>query len=531
MYSFKTKLFFLSLLLSFLLTPNLFAQNLGGVVTSNHCGTTLHREGITISIDFPGPYSGDTETYADGSWSYALQSSDPAGLYKITVQGAGSVPSQYTIYKGDPNNLQMDFLIDYEISAPITIDECAGSFSEQATLSPDFYQTIVDCNPAPDGTANFLTFYWNLMEEFGDDIDSSGWPAAVDFPGCARYVLYEATPSGFVQIAANEWRKCIDPIRDCQLDFDFTWSVPPGIINPGNYKIELLAGCCSGSSCKVKRTPTLNIIRQEGYFTYVTPPSQTDVTFDYLTSSVPDAASGTDSTTDGLEPFAPTGPGPALGDVTCGVDAQITGGTQVSEMVYTIREVTCGTSDANGPVIYEETVPLQSGQVPENFFFSEFESDVPSPIGGFFNYFELPENRGSDNCYAITVTAINDCGSFSETGFFTIVDESVCTGCYTQDDSQSAVAEADDRNANLDAKVTDLSVYPNPVNNYLQLEYPINYGEGNVQISTADGAVVLTRKLNITGFSALDFSKFTAGIYYVTVATDTERLVSRFVKL
>ncbi len=76
-----------------------------------------------------------------------------------------------------------------------------------------------------------------------------------------------------------------------------------------------------------------------------------------------------------------------------------------------------------------------------------------------------------------------------------------------------------------------VSLYPNPTNAGITLDFSKNLGEVNVQIATISGQVVLDKNIEGgIGSTSLDTSKLSTGIYFANIITADANTVIKFIK-
>ena len=197
---------------------------------------------------------------------------------------------------------------------------------------------------------------------------------------------------------------------------------------------ELQYGCCDRDG-----KPQQLLAKKYGLMHYVSNPEAPDVAFDFLASlTVDELNNAGDNPVDGLEPISAVQPGPALGPFSIGIDATISGGNFLDEVTYTIDEVDC-IGFPTPITIFETTVFVPDGNQPENFLFLDQFTDpnvIDPQTGEETPWFAVVANT-EDKCFRATVTVANQCGSFSNSSYFTITED--CYYCFTNDDGNGFI--------------------------------------------------------------------------------------------
>jgi Secretion system C-terminal sorting domain len=75
----------------------------------------------------------------------------------------------------------------------------------------------------------------------------------------------------------------------------------------------------------------------------------------------------------------------------------------------------------------------------------------------------------------------------------------------------------------------DFVLYPNPANNYIQIQSPANLPIESYMIMDAMGRIVMTRQASSSGFT-IDISSLDAGIYIITMKTDKGLTTKKIIK-
>ena len=76
----------------------------------------------------------------------------------------------------------------------------------------------------------------------------------------------------------------------------------------------------------------------------------------------------------------------------------------------------------------------------------------------------------------------------------------------------------------------NLSLFPNPTNGDMTIDFARNFGQTNVQITSITGQAIMEASVNGLGSSVIGTSRLAAGIYFAQVSTENATTVIKFVK-
>ncbi len=103
-----------------------------------------------------------------------------------------------------------------------------------------------------------------------------------------------------------------------------------------------------------------------------------------------------------------------------------------------------------------------------------------------------------------------------------------CAGGWTQWGAKYEFTTAASFVANNRLASNDLQLYPNPASDQLTLDFGKEI-EGTIQIMNANGRQV--RSINISGFNqTIDVSDLTTGFYFLSINTENNQLIEKFIK-
>ncbi len=426
------------------------SQLIGGTVFRNICGERVPLVGAKVFIDHPGPYIDHVFSGENGEWSYLITSGDPIGQYIIGVsEPAGASPGYYLFYKGSPSNMNMNFEIDgIDIESPLYMVDCYDGDPGPTALSPGEATVFAGCEEE-----SLLHVYWDVLEELGLEEDCDLTP----FPGCARLQVFKSNADGEITsprpVQKGVWVSEVD-CRDLCAPSTISITMEPGL-KDGYYLFVLEFGCCEGEEPVILDT-------QQGLVLYVSDPEPVDVDFAFIVSNTVDALNGSDPI-DGLEATSDVSPGPALGPLSIGIDANIISGTFLESITYTVEEVDC--NGFGQPILlFEKSIPANDGVQPANFLFLDQFLD---PATGQ-PYFFVNENT-IGKCFRATVTVANICGKASKSSFFTITES--CQFCMVQEQQEVAGRAAFKTKTGSPLNNMEVNIFPNPSEEEARAEF------------------------------------------------------------
>jgi hypothetical protein len=505
-------------------TPkNTFAATISGYVFNSCTNQPIANATIYISNNWPGA-SFNVSTNSSGYWSFHFSNfGDPAGLYFIEVgqpQGASNYHS-YTHPGGNQSNMNLFVLPDiYDVEInqtpvsnlntpwyPLTLCE-----EEQNCL-----QIIDNSESVPDGT------YCYKVMLFGAAVDNQSSSLLAE-SNCYSY---------------NEERPNVGTANSCGAGTYGTFDLSALLgssevpIIPGKvYHFEVKQFCCS-EGCD----PEVSYVNTKKIYFRINGIGEVDVDFNFIASLPVDALNNQgDNPSDGLEPTSSVLPGPALGDISIGVDANVLAGSNILESItYTIDEINCN-NGGNPITIFEETLPLTTGQQPANYLFL---TEFLDPITGLPWFFVDANTLGK--CFELTVTVTNECGAVSNSSFFTITE--TCNFCLidNQDDSYQSLMSINDASS-LDAakeiesatltSIDILTIYPNPASQKIMLQVN-NHLEGLTDIWIRNSTGQMLQQLQIPNGTTISYNldKLSNGFYFVEyIDSQGKRKFQKFVK-
>lgn len=475
------------------------SQFISGQVLRRVCGEKIPVAGAQVFIDHPGPLGGHVFTDDNGYWSYLILESDPEGQYLIRLTDFSStIPPYYLINQGDPSNTNMNFIVNgLDIQTPPYIVDCYDGEPAPMALTPDEPTVFAAC-----GEETLPLVYWDVMGELG--LDGEGCDLE-SFPGCARLLIYEATAEGEISpepIQEGEWISEVDCRDLCAPSMVGIIAEPD--LEDGYYLFELQYGCCGS------REGPVILDTQRGLVHYVSEPEAVDVDFDFLVSLTVDGLNGSDPL-EGLEPISNIPPGPALGPLSIGIDANIINGSFLENITYTVEEVNCLTGQ-EGIIIFEKTIPASDGNQPENFLFLDQFLDPDTGLPYFF----VDENT-IGKCFRATVSVSNVCGTESQSSYFTITE--ACQFCRPQDSPFPVQPEVARGSTDSELNNVHLNVFPNPVRKEAQAEIFLPTSALiNLQLIDLSGQVVFHHQNNFDkGIHTLSLplTGLPSGIYFL----------------
>ncbi|MCB9037208.1 MAG: T9SS type A sorting domain-containing protein [Lewinellaceae bacterium] len=483
------------------MTPVLgMSQFISGQVLRRVCGEKIPVAGAQVFIDHPGPLGGHVFTDDNGYWSYLILESDPEGTYKIDlVEFSGTIPPYYLIDQGDPKNTNMNFIVNgLDIQTPLYIVDCYDGEPAPMALDSDEPTVFAAC-----GEETLPLVYWDVMGELG--LDGEGCDLE-SFPGCARLLIYEATAEGEISpepIQESEWISAVDCRDLCAPSMVGIIAEPD--LEDGYYLFELQYGCCDS------REGPVILDTQRGLVHYVSEPEAVDVEFKFLASNMVDILNGNDDPTDGVEETSDIGPGPELGPLTIGIDADIIDGNFLESITYMIEEVEC--NGFGQPILlFEKTIPASDGVQPANFFFLDhfFDTSTDQP------YFYVDANT-IDKCFRTTITVSNVCGEVSKSSYFTITE--TCQFCRPQEGQPAFQTWESEVNNNPTSNDIQLNVYPNPFKQDTQLEIILTIpAPVSLRIRNLSGQVIRSWLFDLEeGIHSfpLSLAEIPSGMYFV----------------
>lgn len=417
------------------------SQLIGGTVFRNICGERVPLVGAKVFIDHPGPYIDHVFTGENGEWSYLITSGDPIGQYIIGVaEPDGASPGYYLLYKESPSNMNMNFEIEgIDIQTPLYMVDCYDGGPGLTALSPGEATVFAACEEE-----SLLHVYWDVLGELGLEEDCDLTP----FPGCARLQVYKSNAAGEITsstpVQKGGWFSEVD-CRDLCSPSAVSITLEPGL-KDGYYLFVLQYRCCEGEEPVILDT-------QQGLVQFVSNPEPVDVDFNFIASLTVDNLNGSDPI-DGLEATSDVRPGPALGPLSIGIDANIISGTFLESITYIIEEVDCS-AGLNPILLFEQSIPANDGVQPANFLFLDqfLDPDTGEP------YFFVNENT-IGKCFRATVTVSNVCGEASKSSFFTITES--CQFCLVQEQQEVAGRAAFKTKTGFSLNNKEVTIFPNP---------------------------------------------------------------------
>ncbi len=418
-----------------------------------------------------------------------------------------------------------------DVETPIRISDCAGGVVSNLILDENIPTPVVVCDETTLQSL-FLQVHWNAIDEYYGD----GVPIPCDLvpiPVCARIVAFVADQNGnklsnipFQVGDLYEFETdCREICATAQVQLDL--QTPP----TGFYLFELQMNCCGGTGTggnfEVKKTGLLHFSTEPGF---------PDVDFDFIASlSVDDLNNQGDNPIDGLEPTSTILPGPELGPLSIGVDASVTGGSFLETITYTIEEVSC-LNGGNAAIIFEEILPLSTGQQPENYLFIDQFLDPGTGDPWFF-----VDANTVGKCFKLTVTVTNMCGDISNFSFFTITES--CQFCLQSNPESGSgqpfiemvVIKGEEVFVEEESTIaveSNLAIFPNPVRDKLLIKNSSSHLANTIFfIRSSTGKLIHELSVSQGSIAELDLGEISNGLYIIEyIDGDGDRKFHKFIK-
>lgn len=295
--------------------------------------------------------------------------------------------------------------------------------------------------------------------------------------------------------------------------------------------IEVEQFCCS-PECQ----PTIReVTNTQDFFVRIDQPLEFDFEFvadsviEHLNASTP----GNANLTDNLVPRTETLPGTLVGPFSIsfilspGLDASRVDGYQL-----TIEEVSCS-DGATQVVLYDETI--DEADYPAGGFNPNLEQVGPAgqeQLGYFFlNSGGSGQPSTTDGkCYKVTIVADSDCGEVEQFSYFRLAqpsDDPNCPFCLVSNNPSS--------NAAIPVERLQARVFPMPTNGLITVEAELpNELPVQLELSDLNGRRLQdwhhsTPSIGLNTYR-LDLSNYPSGMYLLTIASGSERIVHKVIK-
>ena len=219
-------------------------------------------------------------------------------------------------------------------------------------------------------------------------------------------------------------------------------------------------------------------------------------------------------------------------------DAFYVSASATSSEASTSATIRLYTTDAPFPTgnlteITSEEVTLNIGDSGNGKFVPLSDPFVASPNEEIVVQFEFTNTDSID--FAFNWIGANDDGqtapsyfSSEDCGFFDIIDlEEISPNNHIVLNLVAEDVLSVDDNV-LSANI--ISLYPNPTNTEITLDFSKNIEETNIQIATISGQVVMSKKINGVSSTIVDTSKLATGIYFAHISSVDTNTTIKFIK-
>ncbi len=393
------------------------AQQLGGIVVDPCAGSrVIPNAKVVIQFNSDPNQVWVVQTNSSGQWFFSFTAEHPNGSYNVSVVSptAAEPTSGYTVTKPGSNNTQLNFSAFPDI--PMRLQNCWNSSS--IPLDGENTAYILNC----DGNANiFQNWVFSIHAGEAGLLAPGGncdiWSIA---PYCITYKFW-LSDQDKNRLGAAPISQQTFSYMDCRnlcLGFEgaigFYLSQVKLRSAAGFYMVDFEINCCSerGPSKRVSQHVFIN---QNGI-------STSDAEFTYLASNTVEGINNEPQPYDGHIARSAVKPGPALGDLSVGLNIALPAQNYITSYTVSVYETTCSGFD-NDNLIYEEINPVAPmGQLSYPYLFLTRILDAATQLP----YFYVNSNTVG-KCFKVKVSVTNACGSASTTGYFTITEQ--CQFC------------------------------------------------------------------------------------------------------
>jgi len=358
-----------------------------------------------------------TQTNNNGQWAFAFSTQQPNGTYTVSVVSPTEAEplSGYTVTKPGNNNTQLNFSAFPDIS-PMRLKNCMDG----NTIPLDGNNTayLLNC----DGNTNLFNNWVFSIDAAGAGLPVPGgncdiWNIA---PYCITYKVW-LSDQNMNRLGTKPAGQQTFSYMDCRelcLGFDghigFYLNQIKLRAAAGFYMVDFEINCCSerGPSKRVSQHVFIN---QNGI-------STSDAEFTYLASNTVEGINNEPQPYDGNIARSAVKPGPALGDLSVGLNIALPAQNYITSYTVSVYKVNCVGADQE-TLIYEEVNPVAPmGQLSYPYLFLTRILDPATQLP----YFYVNDNTVG-KCFKVKVSVTNACGSASTTGYFTITEQ--CQFC------------------------------------------------------------------------------------------------------
>jgi hypothetical protein len=424
------------------------SQSLSGIVVDPCTGSRkIPNANIQIQLQSDPAQNWTAVTGSNGQWSFDFTSEQPDGAYTVkVVTPTGADPVQYIVNKPGPNQSLLDFVAFPDV-APIRMKNCINGNTLSFEGEGPAY--LVNC----EGNEDDFSFWAVSVEVVESGIVSPGGhcdliPLA---PFCISLMVWDADRDGNIINNTPKYDQMFN-MMDCrELCLGFDNGVGAYLfqlnLESGHYVFEFEINCCA------KRGPRKST--KEHVFIYEEGISTADAEFTYIASQLVEQINNEPQPYDGQIARSSVKPGPALGDLSVGLNIALPEESFITAYSVSVYEVNCSGADSEVLIYSTGETSAPYGQFSYPFLFL---TEILDQATGWPYFFVNSNTVGK--CFKAKVSVENLCGSESAIGYFTITEQ--CQFCLLEDTPDQAAALPLPREKALAVAAPGVSVFPNP---------------------------------------------------------------------